>query len=75
MWMVDDAVNVGITKALPLTFYMVPVRFFEKMLLLSYPVQKAVAVSAITCHKTAGLLRLLAELFDDESSSKASECL
>lgn len=73
--MVDDAVHVGVTKVLPLPFYMIPLRFFGKMLLRSYPAQKVVAVSAISCHKIAVLLRLLAGLFDDESSSKASEIL
>lgn len=73
--MVDDAVNVGVTKVLPLPFYMIPLRFFGKILLRSYPAQKVVAVSAISCHKIAVLLRLLAGLFDDESSIKASEIL
>ena len=73
--MVDDAVNVAITKALPLTFYMAPLRFLEKILLCSYPAQKVVAISAIVCHKSGSLLRLVATLFDDESSAKASEFL
>ncbi len=73
--MVDDAVNVAITKALPLTFYMTVLRFVEKLLICSYPVQKVVGVSAIVCHKTGSLLRLAATLFDDESSAKASEFL
>ena len=71
--MVDDAVNVAIAKALPLTFYMIPLRFLEKLLLCSYPAQKVVAISAIVCHKTGSLLRLVATLFDDESGAKASE--
>lgn len=45
-----------------------PIRFLEKLLIRFYPVQKIIAILAITSHKSGLFLRLLASLFDQDSS-------
>lgn len=71
-WMLPDASNVQVYKILPRIFYYKPLFFTRRLAAQSYPIQKAVALTAITLHKYAALLSWLQSNFDEESDTFAS---
>ena len=71
-WMLDDVFDIEIYKLLPRIFYYKPLFYLRRQMLLAYPTQKFVAVTAITLHKYSGFLEWLVNNFDEESESYTS---
>lgn len=71
-WMLGDVYNIEVYRVMPRVFYYKPLFFARRQIVQSYPVQKTVAIAAITLHKYAGFLEWLQSNFDEESETFAS---
>lgn len=71
-WLLGDVYNMEVYRVMPRVFYYKPLFFARRQIVQSYPVQKAVAIAAITLHKYSGFLEWLQTNFDDESETFAS---
>lgn len=69
-WLLDDSFGIEIYKSVPKVFYMKPLFLMERMALRTWPVQKFVAVAAITNFKLNKLYTRISDLFDDESAQR-----
>jgi hypothetical protein len=70
-WVLPDTQNLEVFKVVPSMFYEIPGKLAASAVVRSYPIQKAVAIAAITCHKIASRSRTLAVQFDEDSESAA----
>jgi len=68
-YMMDDIYDTDIYKVLPRIFYYQPLYFLLLKFIEFYPIQKCIAILAITQHKYIQLLERLKSNFDEENEN------
>lgn len=68
-YMMDDIYDIDIYKVLPRIFYYQPIFYLLHQIIEFYPIQKIIAILAITQHKYIQLLERLKSNFDEENEN------
>jgi hypothetical protein len=68
-YMMDDIYDIDVYKVLPRIFYYQPIFYLSRQVIELYPVQKLIAIFAITQHKYTKLLERLKSNYDEENEN------
>lgn len=66
-WMSDDIVDLKVYKVLPRIFYYKPLFYLQRKTIETYPIQKIIAISAITQHKYGKFLEKMVLNIDQDN--------
>lgn len=65
----DDIYDIDVYKVLPRIFYYQPIFYLSRQVIELYPIQKLIAIFAITQHKYIKLLERLKSNYDEENEN------
>lgn len=68
-YMMDDIYDIDVYKVLPRIFYYQPIFYLSRQVIELYPIQKLIAIFAITQHKYIKLLERLKSNYDEENEN------